>query len=97
MINESKEGYKVLKDLNRIHKLELEIQDIQRTVIELLDRLRNHKIGSKEREDIEKRISKFLEEKDEMSDEIGYEMRIFRQSVASIDTERELEIDKFFN
>ena len=96
-INESKEGYEALRDLNRIHKLELEIQDIQKTVVELLDRLRKYKLGSKEREKITERILKFLQEKEGIREEMEYEMRIFRRSISSMDMDGSLNIDELFN
>lgn len=96
-INESKEGYQALKDLNRLHKLELEIQDIQRTVVELLDKAKKYKIGSKEREKLEERMFKFIEEKKSIQEEIDYEIRIFKRSIALIDTDGHLDVEDFFN
>jgi len=93
-INESKEGHKALKDLNKVHKLELEIQDIQREVIELFDKAGKHELGSKERNSIEKRISKFLDERKEIIKEMEYEKRNLRRSLSYIDTEGDL--DSFF-
>jgi thiamine kinase-like enzyme len=93
-INESKEGYQALKDLNKVHKLELEIQDIQREVIELFDKAGKHELGSKERNEIEKRISKFLDERKEIIKEMEYEKRNLRRSLSHIDTEGDL--DSFF-
>jgi hypothetical protein len=93
-INESNEGYKALKELNKVHKLELEIQEIQRNVIDLFDRAGKHESGSKERGMIEKKIDDFLEKRDEIMKEMEYEKRNLRRILNSIDTEGDL--DKFF-
>ena len=93
-INESNEGYKALKELNKVHKLELELQEIQRTVIELFDKAGKHELGSKERKKIEQKVESFLKEKDEILKEMDYEKRNLRRALNSIDTEGDL--DRFF-
>lgn len=93
-INESKEGYQAIKELTKVHKLELEIQDIQRKVIELFDKAGKHEVGSKERTKIEKTVEKFLEERNEILKEMEYEKRGLRRALNSIDTEGDL--DRFF-
>jgi septal ring factor EnvC (AmiA/AmiB activator) len=93
-INESKEGYQALKELNKVHKLELELQEIQRDVIELFDKAGKYKIDSKERKQAEEKIAKFLKEKDEIIKEMDYEKRNLRRALNSIDTEGDL--DRFF-
>lgn len=93
-INESNEGYKALKELNKVHKLELELQEIQRGVIELFDKAGKYEIGSKERTQIEKRVEGFLKERDEILKEMDYEKRNLRRALNSIDTEGDL--DRFF-
>lgn len=93
-INESNEGYKALKELNKVHKLELELQEIQRSVIELFDKAGKHEIESKERKQIEQKVEKLLKERDEIVKEMDYEKRNLRRALNSIDTEGDL--DRFF-
>lgn len=93
-INESKESNEALKNLKSLHRLEMEIQDIQTNVIELYDKAGRHKVGSKERNTIEKKIQKFLEDMTEIKKEMDYEKRVLMRSLNSIDTEGDL--DKFF-
>ncbi len=93
-INESREGMEAMKVLNRVHKLELEIQDIQRSVVELFDKAGKYQIGSKERTKIESRVQKFMEERDEILKEMEYEKMNLRRALTLVDTEGDL--DKFF-
>ena len=93
-MNESKESDEALKNLSRVHKLELEIQDIQRNVIGLYDKLEKHEIGSKERSSIEQKIQRFLRDRDEIVKDMEYEKRVLVRSLNSIDTKGDL--DKFF-
>jgi hypothetical protein len=93
-INESKAGSEVMKNLTTVHKLELEIQDIQRNVVELYDKAGKYKFDSKERNKIEEKIKKFLEEKQEIEKEMEYERRILIKSLSYIDGDGEL--NKFF-
>jgi thiamine kinase-like enzyme len=94
-INESKEANEAIKNLKRLHRLEMEIQDIQTNVIELYDKAKRHEEGSKERNAIEKRIKKFMEDKIEITKEMEYERRVLLNSLNSIDTKGDL--DEFFD
>jgi len=93
-INESKEGSKVIKDFNKIQKLELELQDIKRTAIEIFDKARKYEIGSKERIKMEQRVAKLLQKKDEILKDMEFERLNLKRSLAYIDLDGQL--DNFF-
>lgn len=83
-----------MKNLTAVHKLELEIQDIQINVVELYDRLAKYELNDKERNKIQDKINRFLKEKQDIDKEIGYEKRQLMKSIAYIDHDGEL--NKFF-
>lgn len=93
-INESKEGSKVMKDFNKVQKLELELQDIKRTAIEIFDKARKYEIGSKERIKMEQRVAKLLQKKDEILKDMEFERLNLKRSLAYIDLDGQL--DNFF-
>lgn len=93
-INESKEASQVMKNLTAVHKLELEIQDIQINVVELYDRLAKYELNDKERSKIQDKINRFLKEKQDIDKEMEYERRQLMKSIAYIDHDGEL--NKFF-
>lgn len=83
-----------MKNLNAVHKLELEIQDIQRNVVELYDRMAKYELDSKERNKIQEKIKRFLQEKQDIDREMEYERRLLGKSLAYINDDGEL--NKFF-
>lgn len=93
-MNESKEASQVMKGLTTVHKLELEIQDIQMNVVELYDRLAKYELNDKERSKIERKIEGFLKEKQDIDKEMQYERRQLMKSIAYIDNDGQL--NKFF-
>lgn len=93
-INESKEGSQAMKDLNKVQKLELELQDIQRNVIEIFDNIRKYEFKSKEREKMYKKVYKFIEKREEILSDLEREKLNLQRSLASIDSDGE--INQFF-
>lgn len=93
-INESKEGSQAMKDLNKVQKLELELQDIQRNVIEIFDNMRKYEFKSKEREKMYKKVYKFIEKRGEILSDLEREKLNLQRSLASIDSDGE--INQFF-
>lgn len=93
-INESKEADNALKELTKVHKLELELQQLQISAIELFDKIKKYDVSSKEYKKIRTKIEKMLEERKEILEEFEYEKRNLRDALNYIDTEGEL--DKFF-
>lgn len=93
-INESNGKGQVIKNLTAVHKLELELQDIQKNVVDLYDRMAKYELDTKERNKIQEKITRFLREKEDIDKEMEYEMRMLMKSLTYIDEDGE--INKFF-
>lgn len=93
-INESKGGSGAIKDLNKLQKLELELQDIKRNAIEIFARATKYELGTKERNKIEQKVDKLLQQKDEVLKDIEFEKLNLRRSLNYLDSDGRL--DSFF-
>jgi hypothetical protein len=73
------------KTLNKMHKFQLEIQDLQRVLLDLYGKLGRENITSKELEKVEKSIQNILEKKKEIESEVQEEKMKLQRSLITLD------------
>lgn len=79
------------KMLNKMHKMQLEIQDLQRVLLDLYYKLGREGISFKEKMKIEENIQKIIDKKKEIESELQSEKMHLERSLISLDHDDDIE------